>query len=73
MLKPNGVLTIAEFHYSAPVRFLLNPLIRFSPAGDVKMYAPQEITALLERAGYFVQSVFVSGSILIVDGQKKEE
>ena len=71
VLKPNGVLTIAEFHYSAPVRFLLNPLVRFSPAGDVKMYAPAEITALLEQAGYLVQSVFVSGSIQIIEAQKK--
>ncbi len=73
VLKPGGGLTIAEFYYSAPVRFLLNPLIRFSPAGDVKMYSPAEITALLERAGYLAPSVFVSGSIQIVDGQKKEE
>lgn len=72
VLKPNGVLTIAEFHFSAPVRFLLNPLIRHSPAGDVKMYAPAEITALLEQAGYLVQSVSVSGSIQIIDAQKKE-
>lgn len=73
VLKPGGVLTIAEFHYSAPVRFLLNPLIRFSPAGDVKMYAPAELTALLERAGYLAQSVLVSGSIQIIDGQKRAE
>ena len=72
VLKPGGVLTIAEFHYSAPVRFLLNPLIRHSPAGDVKMYAPRELTALLEQTGYLVQSVLVSGSIQIIDGEKKE-
>ena len=71
VLKPGGGLTIAEFHYSAPVRFLLNPLIRFSPAGDVKMYSPAELTALLEQAGYLAPSVLVSGSVQIIDAQKK--
>ena len=71
VLKPGGGLTIAEFHYSAPVRFLLNPLIRFSPAGDVKMYSPAELTALLEQAGYLAPSVLVCGSIQMIEAQKK--
>lgn len=52
VLKPNGRLYIADVFYPALLRFLCNPLVRFSPAGDVRFYGPEEILHNLENSGF---------------------
>lgn len=63
VLKPGGRLTIAEVYYGSFLRLLINPLFRFSPAGDVRLYSPKEIVATLEKAGFRKISVALHGHI----------
>jgi ubiquinone/menaquinone biosynthesis C-methylase UbiE len=71
VMKPGGMLYIAEVYYPPLVRALLSPLIKFSPAGDVKFYGPEEITALLESVGFRKQALSIIGHIQIVSARKQ--
>lgn len=71
VLKPNGMLYIAEVYYPPLLRALCNPLIRFSPAGDVKFYGPDEIIGLLESTGFRQEALNKSGHIQIVSVRKR--
>jgi len=71
VLKPNGRLYIAEVYYTRLLRILCNPLIRFSPSGDVKLYAPQEVTHVLESAGFARDMVRFQGHIQIIGVTKQ--
>lgn len=70
VLKPNGRLYIAEVYYTRLLRILCNPLIRHSPAGDVKLYAPEEITRVLENAGFRRDHELLHEHIQIISVQK---
>lgn len=72
VLKPEGVLYIAEVYYPLLLRTLCNPLVRFSPAGDVRFYGPDEITGVLEKAGFRRESSRRKGHIQIVTVRKCE-
>ena len=70
VLKPGGRLYIAEVHYPALARALINPIIRFSPEGDVKIYAPEEIASILRGAGFTVGAAGIEGNIQLQSGRK---
>ena len=72
VLKPGGTLLIAEVYYPRTLRALFNMLIRFSPAGDVKFYGPEEIVHLLENAGFRRCMLKISGHIQVVGARKPE-
>lgn len=73
VLKQNGKLYIAEIYYNRLLRMLCNPLIRLSPAGDVRMYGPEEITRVLENVGFKRGDVYIQKHIQVISGQKKPE
>lgn len=70
VLKPGGRLYIAEVYYSRPVRILCNPLVRLSPSGDVKLYAPEEIVRVLENAGFKRDGERFQGHIQLIGALK---
>jgi ubiquinone/menaquinone biosynthesis C-methylase UbiE len=70
VLKPGGMLYIAEVYYPPLLRTLCNPLIKFSPAGDVRFYGPEEITELLQATGFKKEALNISGHIQIVSARK---
>ena len=70
VLKPGGALYIAEVYYPPLLRALCNPLIRFSPAGDVRFYGPEEIIGVLENAGFRREMSRQYGQIQIVSVRK---
>lgn len=70
VLKPGGRLYIAEIYYPALARALFNPILRFSPAGDVRFCAPEEISALLRDAGFTAADVKILGNAQILSGRK---
>ena len=70
VLKPGGRLYIAEIYYPALARALFNPILRFSPAGDVRFYAPEEISALLRGAGFTAAAEKILGNAQILSGRR---
>lgn len=52
VLKPKGVLIMADVWLPAPVRQLVNLLIRYTKTGDVHVYSKSEITSLLSESGF---------------------
>ncbi len=52
VLKPNGHLIIADFWRPAPVRQIMNLLMRFDKDGDVRVYSEKEIRRLVEGTGF---------------------
>lgn len=70
VMKPNSALHIAEVYYPPLIRALCNPLIHFSPAGDVRFYAPDEIIEVLEEAGFRRKASLQHGHIQIVSVNK---
>lgn len=52
VLKPEGILIIADLWLPSPVRQLTNLLIRFIKTGDVHVYSKAEITSLLSESGF---------------------
>lgn len=65
-LKPGGTLYIAEVYLPAVLRVICNPFVRLSKAGDVKFYAPKEITALFEKRGFSAQNVLIDDMTQLV-------
>jgi ubiquinone/menaquinone biosynthesis C-methylase UbiE len=52
ILKPKGLLYIAEIYYPYIIRAILNPFVPLSKAGDVKFYSPGEIQSNFEEYGF---------------------
>ena len=69
-LKPDGKLYIAEVYYPRWLRALCNPLIRFSRAGDVRLYSPEEILRVMEKVGFQRDTQRIQGYIQILSVQK---
>lgn len=73
IIKPNGLVYIAEIYMTTFFRTVLNPFVKLSKAGDVRFYSPQEIVSLFERNGFSKQSIdIIDGSIQIVTLRKGE-
>ena len=66
VLKPDGMLYIAEVYYPGLIRIMYNPLIKLSRAGDVKLYAPEDIIMTFESTGFTFETVEKEGHIQIV-------
>jgi ubiquinone/menaquinone biosynthesis C-methylase UbiE len=52
ILKPKGLLYIAEVYYPFIIRAIFNPFVPLSKAGDVKFYSPKEIKSNFEEYGF---------------------
>jgi ubiquinone/menaquinone biosynthesis C-methylase UbiE len=50
--RQGGGLVIGEWSVAAPARQMMNLLLPRLPGGDVRIYAPAELLALAEAAGY---------------------
>ncbi len=72
VLAPGGSLYIADVYYPALLRVLFNPLVKLSPAGDVRFYSPQEITRLLSSVGLTCNLVIVEKTLQLIVAQKPE-
>ena len=70
VLKPGGRLYIAEIYYPALARALFNPILRFSPEGDVRFYSPEKIASILRGAGFYGETVRIEGNIQLLSGRK---
>jgi len=70
VLKPYGGLYIADICYPAFWRVILNPFIRFSPAGDVRFHSPGAITSLLRGEGFQCEPVRIEGYIQLIIAHK---
>lgn len=70
VLKPNGVIYIAEVYYPALIRGICNPFVRFSRAGDIKFYGPEEIAGLFRAQGFVDDVRQIQGNIQIVGARK---
>lgn len=71
VLRPNGIVYVAEVYYSAFIRTIINPFIQFSKDGDVKIYAPEEITGLFIKAGFTHEVIKKVDHIQIIGARKK--
>ena len=71
VLKKEGVLYLADVYLPAILRALCNPFIKFSKAGDVKFYGPNEITSLFEKNGFVVRHIEMDGKIQMIQLQRK--
>jgi ubiquinone/menaquinone biosynthesis C-methylase UbiE len=52
VLKPNGMLLIADPYVPAPLRQLVNLYFKFNRSGEVKIYPESDIRKLLENTGF---------------------
>ena len=67
ILKPQGMLYIAEVYYPFIIRAILNPFVPLSKAGDVKIYTPIEIKGNFEAYGFEQISLKREGHIQILE------
>ena len=70
LLKAGGCLYIADVYYPALVRFLCNPFVPLSKAGDVRFYSPKEIRKTFENSGFRLLNNNISGHIQLAAFQK---
>lgn len=71
VIKKDGMLYIAEVYLPTIFRVMCNPFLKFSKAGDVKFYAPNEIVSLFENHKFIVKAVKISGMVQMIKLQKK--
>jgi ubiquinone/menaquinone biosynthesis C-methylase UbiE len=71
VLKPQGMLYIAEVFLPAFIRMLINPFVPLSKAGDVKIYSPMEIINIFIISGFGQASVNKSNHIQIVSMKRQ--
>lgn len=65
ILKPKGVVYIADIYYPLIIRAILNPFVPLSKAGDVKFYSPKEIKRNFEECGFEIFKFKIDGHIQI--------
>lgn len=70
VLWPGGVLLLGDTTAPAGVRGALNLLLPFSRGGDVHLYSPGELTALLERRFHGARCRRVDATSLLAWGIK---
>ncbi len=66
VIKSNGLIYIAEIYLPYIIRVLCNPFLKFSKAGDVKFYSPNEIVSIFENHGFIKDNVVINGTLQIV-------
>ena len=50
---------------------MCNPFVKFSKAGDVKFYSPNEIVSLFEKNGFVKNGIEINGKVQIIKLQRK--
>lgn len=71
VIKKDGMLYIAEVYVPAIIRVICNPFVKFSRAGDVKFYSPNEIVSLFLNHGFVLIDIEISGTVQMVRLQRK--
>jgi ubiquinone/menaquinone biosynthesis C-methylase UbiE len=70
VLKEHGQIYIAEIYYPSVIRGICNPFIRFSKAGDVQFYSPDEIIKTLKDVGFKNERYMKNGHVQIVTASR---
>ena len=70
IMKQDGIIYIAEVYLPQPLRTICNPFVKFSKAGDVKFYAPNEIIDCFSKVGFERDHVGIKGMVQIVSMRK---
>lgn len=70
ILKPQGMLYIAEIYYPLIIRLVCNPFVPLSRAGDVKFYSPGEIQSNFEANCFKLVGIKREGHIQIIEMQR---
>lgn len=71
VLKIGGVIYIADVYLCAVLRAIVNPFIKLSPSGDVKIYAPKQIARLFKSYGFILSDIKVDGKVQLVTLKKQ--
>ena len=71
VMKSEGYIYITEIYLPAILRTICNPFLKFSKAGDVKFYSPNEIISLFENNGFVKDDVKINGKIQIIKLKRK--
>ena len=72
LLKPNGMIYIADVYVPFLIRVLVNPFVpMLFKDGDVRFYSPKEIIRLFTRFGFVEVSIKTTGTLQFVVMQKK--
>lgn len=66
VIKAGGYIYIAEVYLPTIFRLLFNPFVKFSKAGDVKIYSPKEITTLFENNGFTCENIKINGKVQLI-------
>jgi ubiquinone/menaquinone biosynthesis C-methylase UbiE len=70
LMKTGGCLYIADVYYPDLIRYILNPFVPMSKAGDVRFYAPKEIIRTFEQSGFRHVRLVIKEHIQVVIFQK---
>jgi len=70
LLKPKGMLYVADIYYSSLFRIICNPFVPLSKAGDVKFYSPKEIANNFIKHGFKQVGTKKNDHIQIITLQK---
>ena len=70
VLKPEGKIYVADVYLPPILRFLVNPFMPLSRAGDVKFYSPKEIDENFQAAGFETVSTKIHGHIQVISMRK---
>lgn len=71
VIKNGGDIYIAEVYLPAILRIICNPFVRFSKAGDVKFYSPNEIISIFENNGFVKNDIEFSGKVQLIKMKRK--
>ena len=72
VLKPNGILCIAEIYLPSVIRVIANPFIPLMPDGDVKIYSSKQILGIHTPYGFEKGDVVIRGHIQLVSMRKSK-
>ena len=71
ILKKDGRLYIAEVYLPNVLRLLINPFIKLSKEGDVKIYSTLDIISNFEEVGFVCSKKTFKGFVQLLELQKK--
>ena len=70
VLKENGKIYIADVYLNPVLRFICNPFVPLSKAGDVKFYSPRQIINLFNQFGFEKMDVILSDGVQMISMKK---
>lgn len=71
VIKKGGKLYITEIYLPSLLRFIVNPFVRNSKSGDVKIYSSKEIIDIFEKHNFEYCTVLKKGYIQLITFKKK--